>query len=161
MPSTYAAGITLQNTSPNSRGAFELWSIGAEYTSTQWTKYRFYDQTDKLSDSWQAKLGIQFSPDPLSGRNYWSNVNYRAGFYMGKDYINTDGNGLKMYGVSFGAGFPIRKWRVGYDDQFTVMNTALQFGKRGSGVNNITESYIQFSLGISLSDLWFVKRRYD
>jgi hypothetical protein len=79
---------------------------------------------------------------------------------MGKDYIDPDGNGLKTFGVSFGAGLPIRKWSS-YNDQFTVMNTSLQFGKRGSGVNNITETYIQFSLGISLSDIWFVKRRYD
>ena len=160
LPSSYAAGVTLHKTSTNSRGLFELWSIGLEYTSTQWAKYRFYDQTDKLSNSWQMKLGIQFAPDPLSGSNYWNNVNYRAGLYIGKDYINSDGNGLKQFGVSFGAGLPIRKWSS-YDNQFTVLNTAFQFGKRGSGVNNITESYFQFSLGISLSDLWFVKRRYD
>jgi hypothetical protein len=160
LPSTYAAGITLHKTGTNSRGVFELWSIGAEYTSTKWSDYRFYNQSDKLSNSWQFKLGIQFAPDPLAGKDYWSNVNYRAGFYVGKDYINADGNGLKQYGVSFGAGLPIRKWSS-YDNQFTVLNTALQFGKRGSAVNNITESYIQFSVGISLSDLWFIKRRYE
>ncbi len=160
LPATYAAGVTLHKTSTNSRGLFELWSIGAEYTSTQWTKYRFYNQPDKLANSWQFKMGVQFSPDPLSGRGYWNNVNFRAGFYVGKDYVNADGNGLKQYGVSFGAGLPVRKWNS-YTDQFTVVNTALQFGKRGSGVNNITESYIQFSLGISMSDIWFVKRRYD
>jgi hypothetical protein len=160
LPSSYAAGITLHKTATNSRGLFELWSIGAEYTSTQWTNYRFYNQTDKLTNSWQAKLGVQFAPDPLANRGYWNAVNYRAGFYMGKDYIDPDGNGLKTFGVSFGAGLPIRKWSS-YNDQFTVMNTSLQFGKRGSGVNNITETYIQFSLGISLSDIWFVKRRYE
>lgn len=160
MPSTYAAGITLHKTIGSPRGVFELWSIGLEYTSTQWTKYRFYDVADKLSNSWQYKLGVQLSPDPSSGRGYWSNVNYRAGFYLGKDYINADGNGLKQYGVSFGAGLPIKKWRS-YDNQFTVLNTALQLGKRGSSVNNITENYLQFSLGISMSDIWFAKRRYD
>ncbi len=160
LPSTYAAGITFHKTSTNPRGIFELWSIGLEYTSTQWTKYRFYDQPDKLSDSWLYKLGIQFAADPVSGQSYWGNVNFRTGFYYGKDYINADGAGLKTYGVSFGAGFPIRKWRT-YDQQFTVLNTALQFGKRGSSVNNVTENYMQFTLGMSLSDLWFIKRKYD
>ncbi|MCW3088926.1 MAG: hypothetical protein JWQ78_2312 [Sediminibacterium sp.] len=160
LPSSYAAGLTLHKTGTSTRGVFELWSIGVEYTATKWTDYRFYNQSDKLNNSWQAKLGIQFSPDPLSGKDYWSNVNYRAGFYMGQDYINADGNGLKQLGISFGAGLPIRKWSS-YDNQFTVINTALQFGKRGSSVNNITESYVQFSLGLSLSDLWFVKRKYD
>ncbi|GAC1394939.1 MAG: membrane protein [Sediminibacterium sp.] len=160
LPATYAGGITYHKTASNARGIFELWSIGAEYTTTQWTKYRFYGQPDQLSNSWKFKVGAQFSPDPISGRSYWSNVNYRAGFYIGKDYVNADGNGLKEYGVSFGAGLPIKKWNT-YNNQFTVMNTAFQFGKRGSGVNNITESYFQVSLGVSLSDIWFIKRKYD
>lgn len=160
LPSTYAAGVTLHKTVNNTRGTFEMWSLGVEYTSTQWINYRFYDQPDKLSNSWQLKLGIQFSPDPFASRNYLSNLNYRAGVYIGKDYMNADGNGLKQYGVSMGAGLPIRKWS-NYDNQFTVINIGLQLGKRGSGVNNITESYVQFSLGLSLSDLWFVKRKYD
>lgn len=160
LPSTYAAGITLHKTILNTRGLFEIWSVGVEYTSTQWSNYRFYDQSDKLSNSWQLKVGTQFSPDPVGGRDYWSTLNYRAGFYIGKDYINADGNGLKQYGVSFGAGLPVRKWNT-YDNQFTVINMGLQLGKRGSSVNNITENYVQFSLGLSLSDLWFIKRKYD
>lgn len=160
LPATYAAGMTLHKTTTVSGRVFEMWSIGAEYTSTQWTRYRSYDQADKLSNSWQAKFGFQFTPDPASGRSYWNNALYRAGFLFGKDYINPDGNGLKHLSGTFGIGLPIRKWRS-YDNQFTFLNTALQFGKRGSGVNNITESYVQFSLGMSLSDLWFIKRRYD
>jgi hypothetical protein len=160
LPSTYAAGITLHKTQTNTRGVFEMWSIGAEYTSTKWSKYRFYGQPDQLSDSWEFKLGIQFCPDPSPTSGYWSNVNYRTGFTTGKDYLNADGNGLKQFGVSIGAGLPIKKWS-NYNSQFTYLNTAIQFGKRGSAVNNITESYVQLSLGISLSDLWFIKRRYD
>ena len=160
LPSTYAAGVTFHKTSTTPRGVFELWSIGLEYTSTQWTKYRFYDQPDKLSDSWIYKLGIQFSTDPASGQGYWGNVNFRTGLYYGKDYVNADGAGLKQYGVSFGAGLPIKKWNA-YNQQFTVLNTAVQYGKRGSSVNNVTENYFQFTLGMSLSDLWFVKRKYD
>jgi hypothetical protein len=57
-------------------------------------------------------------------------------------------------------GLPIKKWSA-YDRQFTVLNTTLQLGKRGSSVNNFTESFIQFTLGMSLSDLWFQKRKYD
>ncbi len=160
LPSTFAAGVTFHKTITNTRGTFEMWSIGVEYTATQWSKYRFYNQTDKLSNSSIFKIGVQFSPDPLATGDYWSNVNYRAGFYTGKDYVNADGNGLKQYGFSFGAGLPIRKWNT-YDNQFTVINVGMQLGKRGSAVNNITENFFQFSLGFSLSDLWFIKRKYD
>lgn len=159
LPATYTGGATYHKTLTTSRGVFEMWSIGAEYTTTKWTKYRFYGQPDPLVNSWQFRVGAQFSLDPSAGRNYWNSVNYRAGVHIGKDYVNADGKGLRQFGVSLGAGLPIRKWRS-YDNQFTVINTALQFGKRGSGVNNITENYFQFSFGLSLSDLWFEKRKF-
>jgi hypothetical protein len=67
LPSTYAAGVTFHKTTTNSRGTFEMWSIGAEYTATNWTNYRFYNQADRLANSWQFKIGAQFCPDPLIG----------------------------------------------------------------------------------------------
>lgn len=160
LPTTYAAGITIRKTTQAARGLFDIWSLGAEYTSTQWTAYRFYSQPDQLNDSWMFKLGASFSPDPVSGQSYWGSVNYRLGFFTGKDYVNADGNGLKMYGVSFGAGIPIRKWNS-YTNQFAIVNTALQFGKRGDSKNNVTEGFFRLSFGLSLSDIWFQKRRYD
>lgn len=160
IPAIYEAGLVFHKTLNSNRGVFELWSIGVEYNYTQWSKYRFYEQPDALSNSWMLKFGAQLSPNPLSTGNYLSNVNYRIGFQMGKDYINADGKGLKTAGFSIGAGFPIRKWRA-YETQYTVIQTALQFGKRGSSVNNFTENYAQFSLGFSLSDIWFIKRKYD
>jgi hypothetical protein len=160
MPATFTGGINFRKTISNNRGIFEVLSIGVEYSATQWSKFRFYNQADPLNNSWQMRIGAQICPDPITGRSYWSNVNYRAGFFFGKDYVNPDGNGLNYTGFSLGASLPIKKW-TNYDQQFTNINTAFQFGKRGSGVNNITENYFQFTLGFSLTDIWFQKRRYD
>lgn len=160
MPSTFTGGLNFRKTMSNNRGVFEVLSIGAEYSTTQWNKFRFYNQSDPLINSWQMRIGAQICPDPISGKGYWSNVNYRAGFFMGKDYVDADGNGLKYTGFSLGASLPIKKW-TNYDQQFTNINTSLQFGKRGTGVNNITESYFQLTLGFSLTDVWFQKRMYD
>jgi hypothetical protein len=160
MPASYAAGVTIRKTTQAPRGIFDIWSLGAEYTATKWSQYRFYDQADNLTDSWMFKVGASFSPDPVSGRSYWGSVNYRLGFFTGKDYVDADGNGLKMYGASFGTGIPIRKWNS-YTNQFAIVNTSLQFGKRGDSKNNITEGFFRLSFGLSLSDIWFIKRKYD
>ncbi len=161
LPATYEFGAVFHKTNSSNRGVYELWSLGVEYTSTQWTKYRFYNQADaSLNNSWNAKLGFQINPNALTATNYLSNVSYRFGVNIGKDYINADGNSLKSTTVSFGAGFPIRKWRA-YETQYTAVQTAIQFGKRGSSKNNITENFIQISLGFSLNDSWFIKRKYD
>ena len=92
--------------------------------------------------------------------HFWILAVYRVGFYTGKDYINADGNEYKMRALTFGFGFNLKKWS-NYDNQSTFINTAFEIGKRGSSVNNITENFFKMSVGFSLSDLWFSKRRYD
>ncbi len=160
IPLTYTAGFVFNKNIGN--GVFEVskWSLGADYTSTKWTDYRFYGSPDQLNNSWFLHAGASLSPNPLGGKSIFSNGTYRIGYYTGKDYVNADGNGYKVHAYTIGYSFNLRKFRS-YDNQFTKINTALEFGKKGTGVNNITENFFKFSLGLSLSDVWFIKRKYD
>ncbi len=160
IPLTYTAGFVFNKNIGN--GVFEVskWSIGADYTSTKWTDYRFYGSPDQLNNSWFLHTGASISPNPLAGKSIFSTGTYRIGYYTGKDYINADGNGYKVHAYTLGYSFNLRKFRS-YDNQFTKINTAIEFGKRGTGVNNVTENFFKFSLGLSLSDIWFIKRKYD
>jgi hypothetical protein len=161
LPATYSLGVAFHKREISSRAIYDQWVVGLEYSGAAWKDaYQFYGQKDLLSNSWMLRLGGQYSPNPNNFENYWSTVIYRVGFFTGKDYANIDNNGLKVSGVTVGMGLPIRKYRS-YDYQFTVLNLALQFGQRGTSVNNFNESFIQFTLGYSLSDVWFNKRKYD
>ncbi|MEI6189068.1 MAG: hypothetical protein WCP61_01485 [Chitinophagia bacterium] len=161
LPATYNAGIAFHKREITTRAIYDQWVVGLEYSSSAWKdNYQFYGQKDLLSNSWMLRLGGQFCPNPNNYESYWSTVVYRLGFFNGKDYANIDNNGLKVSGVTLGMGLPIRKYRS-YDYQYTVLNLAMQFGQRGTSVNNFSESYIQFTLGYSLSDIWFNKRKYD
>jgi hypothetical protein len=161
MPAMYNAGITLSNFVLDKLGnKYQKSLLTLEYETAQWSNYRFFDKADQLVNSWQFKVGAQLVPDPLSIKSYWSRVAYRAGFYIGKDAAAPDGKTLPVYAVSVGTGFPIRKWRS-YDNQFTNINTLLEVGKRGNNNNNISESFFRFSIGLNLSDIWFIKRKYD
>lgn len=143
------------------RAIYDNWVIGIEYSGAAWKdNYSFYGQKDMLSNSWMMRLGGQYCPNPTKYESYWSTVTYRVGFFNGKDYANIDNKGLKVSGFTLGMGLPVRKYRS-YDYQYTLINLAMQFGKRGTNVNNFTESFIQFTLGYSLSDIWFNKRKYD
>jgi hypothetical protein len=159
IPTTYTAGLVFQKTSSDASGVYDIWTFGVEYTTAKWSEYSFYNQKDATVDNWQFKVGGQWVPNPKNIRSYWSRVNYRAGFNFGKDYINADGKELKNYGITFGLGLPVRPARFSY--QFTTIHTALEFGRRGSAVNNVTEGYLKLSVGLSLSDIWFIKRKYD
>ncbi len=161
IPATYTAGIALNNYVQDRLGNKALKSVFAvDFETSKWSTFTFYGKPDNLGEYWQLKVGGQLTPDPLSITNYWNRLTYRAGFYFGRDRINLDGKELSMYAVTLGAGLPIRKWRS-YDNQFTVINTALEIGKRGGKNNNITENFFRLSFGVSLSDIWFIKKRYD
>jgi hypothetical protein len=157
----YTLGLALHKKEFDTRGSYDQWVLGVEYNSAAWKdKYSFYGQKDELSNSWMFRVGAQFCPNPFNYESYWSTVTYRAGFYTGTDYVRIDNKGLKISAMTFGMGLPIRKYRS-YDLQYTLLNLALQVGQRGSGVNDYNENFLQFTLGYSLSDIWFNKRKYD
>lgn len=148
LPSSFTAGIFYDRL-----GKF---MIGVDYTSSKWSNYTFFGEKDQVQDSWQIHLGTQIFP--TAGKTYWSNVAYRAGFSYGSDYVNV-GNELKTWNVSIGAGLPLR--RSQYSNQSTIINTALEIGQRGNNSNSVKESFYRISIGLSLNDVWFIKRRYN
>jgi hypothetical protein len=106
------------------------------------------------------RAGAQLCPNPYTFDSYWSTVIYRLGLFSGNDYINLNNNGLNVSGLTMGLGLPVRKYRS-YDYQFTLLNLAVQMGRRAGGASNYSENFVQFTVGYSLSDIWFNKRKYD
>jgi hypothetical protein len=133
------------------------WMLGMDLNMQSWNNYRFYGQVDSVKNNWEVRVGGQLNPVPK--RNYFSNVSYRAGFFMGPDYIKV-GQKLSRFGGSFGMGLPVAISRQA-PNQFTLINVSLEYSKRGSTKNLLRESMFRFSLGFSLSDLWFGKHKYD
>jgi hypothetical protein len=161
LPASYTMGIAFHKKEVSNRGSYDQWVLGIEFDKSDWkSQYSFYGQQDQLSNAYMTRIGLQFCPNSFDYENYWSTVTYRAGFNTGKDYINIDQHGLSVSAFSIGAGLPVRKYRS-YDYQFSLLNLALQFGNRGSSINNFQERFFQFTVGYSLSDVWFNKRKYD
>ena len=84
VPLTYTAGFVLHKNIGNAIFQVNKWSIGADYTSTKWTAYRYYGSPDQLNDSWFLHAGASFSPDPLSGKGMFSRGTYRFGLLYRK-----------------------------------------------------------------------------
>jgi hypothetical protein len=81
------------------------------------------------------------------------------GFFTGPDYINL-GEKLSRYGASLGLGLPLTRNRQA-PNQLTFINVGLEFSKRGNNNNLLKENLFRLSLGFSLSDIWFIKRKYE
>ena len=147
-PSSFGGGFIIDK-----RGK---WMLGADISMTNWDDYRFFGEKDQVQNSWKLHVGGQVIPK--AGKSYLSYVAYRAGFQIGKDYIVIDKD-LPVWGFTAGASFPMR--RAAYTNQFSIINLGLEFGQRGNKDNLVRESFFRLSVGLSLSDIWFVKRKYD
>ena len=155
LPATYTVGFVLQKYAvPNKEGG---WLIGADFNKQAWSEYRFFGKPDSLKDTWELRMGAQITPVP--SRNYFTNVNYRFGFFIGPDYVHI-AKPTPRFGASFGAGLPITISRQA-PNQITFINVALEYIKRGNKENLLQDNLFRISLGFSLSDIWFIKRQYD
>ena len=154
-PSSYTVGFVYERPVTKENSGFLL---GVDYTKTKWSEYRYFGASDAVQDNWELHVGGQLRP--VSKRNYWSNVDYRTGFFVGQDYIFV-GNKLPVFGASFGLGLPIPNTNPLSRGQFTRINIALEYTKRGNNSNILKENIFRLSLGLNFSDLWFGKRKYE
>ena len=155
-PASFTGGFVLENTFGNT-GSF---LVGADLTQTKWSNYRYFGAIDSVQDNWQLRVGGHFRPNAKAGSGYWNNVTYRAGFFVGPDYIRV-GNDIPTYGITMGLALPLANYNRLSPYQFTTINVALEYERRGNNDNILKENMFRISLGLNFSDLWFTKRKYD
>ncbi|MFV0604915.1 MAG: hypothetical protein ACK5NK_03645 [Niabella sp.] len=158
-PASFTAGFVLRRPQFNSTQEAG-WLIGLDFTQTYWDKYRLNGVADaNVKSNWQLKLGTELNP--VRKNNYFSLVAYRMGLFTGPDYLYINNNTIPTYGVSFGLGMPLINYNgamAGY--QQSVLNLGFEYVKRGNDKNVLKENLFRISAGFSLSDLWYIKRRY-
>jgi hypothetical protein len=155
LPMGWAAGLTF--------GKENLFTAGFDYRTQNWADARFLGQTDSLANSRDFIFGLEYTPNYLSPTKYLERVHYRAGFRYSDSYLQLNNTQLNEFGISFGAGFPIRD-RVRRPNKRTQssLNVIMELGKRGTVTNNlIRETYGTLTLQLTLHDYWFDKSKYD
>lgn len=150
-PQEYGAGIMLRK--------FDKWMIGVDFNSSQWENYKNFGNKDSLQNSWKLAIGGQFVPNATALSGYWNRVAYRLGGYYGKDYLQLEGVNMPTMGFTVGAGLPVR--RMPYSNQYSMINIAFEIAHRGNNETVLKENIYRISLGFTLSDKWFIKRKYE
>lgn len=148
MPMVFSAGVHLLDSNK--------WMVGFDFSGMNWSNYSGFGRTDSVTDmSYRMALGGEYTPDASSLRKYFNRVTYRLGFYYGQDYVYLRNTPMNYYAVTFGFSLPFKR-------SFDRINTAFEIGQRGSETNGLLkESFFRCTVGISLNDKWFIKRRYD
>lgn len=139
-------------------GEKNKWFIGAEYTFQENSNLgnRFDDIVNaSFENSQKYTVGGFYIPKYNSFSKYLDRVTYRAGFRYENTGLVINNTPINDYGMNFGLGLPV-------GGRLTSMNVGFEFGKRGTTSNNlIQENYFNFTIGLSINDLWFIKRKYD
>lgn len=157
-PSGYGLGFVLEKKVDLQNNKYGNWLIGADLVQNNWSQYRFYGAPDSVRNSWELRVGAQIRPEP--NKNYFSNVAYRGGLTVGQDYIHV-GNKLPVWGLSFGMGLPLANYNQLARNQASIINLSFEYTKRGNNNNLLKDNFFRISAGLSLSDLWFYKKKYE
>jgi len=133
------------------------WLIGGQYTVRNSGVYvNNFISLDNITyaNGNRLSLGGFYLPDYSSFTSYWKRIVYRAGFRSEDTGVLFNNQPLKQTGISFGVSLPM----AGYSNA----NIGLEFGKRGNKNNGlIEESYWNLIIGLSLNDIWFIKRKFN
>lgn len=136
-------------------GKPDYWMLAGDYHQTAWSGFTAFGQNDSLRDAYGFRVGGYFCPDPLDNKNFLKRMEYRAGFRFDQTNVYVNGHGMNEWGVSAGIGAPLS--RLG-----SKLNIGMEYVQRGTKANNpIQENYFRIILGITFSDRWFLRYRYD
>jgi hypothetical protein len=133
------------------------WFVGGQYYQRNSADY--VDNFISLDNIMYANgsrlsFGGFYLPDYSSITSYWKRIVYRAGMRFEDTGVLFNNQPLKENGISFGVSLPM----AGYSNA----NIGIEFGKRGSQDNGlIQESYWNLIVGLSLNDIWFIKRKFN
>lgn len=163
-PHSFGTGFTISNP--------EIWTVGADFNYGLWSQFSYFDQPSaKYYDSWNVSAGVEFRPpfrDRYTGKlQFLKNIVYRAGLKYFNRPLRPDGNPVDQLGISFGLGLPFAGKKF-YSENldiktiYSYINLGIEGGfaqSRNGGT--ISETYLRFTMAVSLRDKWFIKRKFN
>jgi hypothetical protein len=154
LPAQWGVGVALSKDA--------MWRVGVDVQGADWSNYTSYGQADSLGNSYKIKIGGSYLPSGGAyNKSYWSNVEYRIGYFFGNDIYKLRGTQIKTSSASVGLGLPFKS---GSGNFFAgTFNVGMQVGSRGT-INNglVRDGFTRYTIGFTVNDAtWFRKRRYD
>ncbi len=147
LPTSFAVGLTLEKTNK--------YAISAEASIQQWDENSgFENDNTSFTQAIRLALGGQLTPDPADVSSYLKRVTYRAGFSYELSPYLVNGQEITDFGINFGWSLPVSR--------ASTFDMAFKIGQRGTLENDlIRERYFKFTIGATVNDRWFVRRKYD
>ncbi|MDR2126889.1 MAG: hypothetical protein LBP63_08680 [Prevotellaceae bacterium] len=152
MPQTFGLGFTLRKT--------DKLVIGADYTYQDWSGFNLDGSSHSFAftagKSHTCNFGFEYTPRANNLKNNFKRWNYRAGLRYSKTFMNCNGHNITEQSIMLGVGIPLTR-RLG-----SKINAAVEAGQRGTTKSGlIKETFVTFSVGINIFDIWFQKFQFN
>jgi hypothetical protein len=138
-------------------GENKKWFLGIQHNLTKsanFTNNFFSRSTISYRDAKQWTVGGFYIPDYASFTSFWERVVYRFGFRTEQMSLIINNLPITETGISFGIGLPL-----GSLSNANIGFEVIQRGAKQSGL--IQETLVAMRIGLSLNDIWFIKRKYN
>ena len=138
-------------------GKNKKWFIGVQRNLTKSANFsnRFFERENvSYRDAKKWTIGGYFIPNYASFTSFWSRVVYRVGIRSEQMSAVINNIPLTETGISFGLGLPL--------GGLSNANVGLELSQRGQKDSGLVqETIVALRVGLSLNDIWFVKRKYN
>lgn len=139
-------------------------TVGASYETEMWSLFSRDGAADaNLSNSHRIAVGMQIVPDFADYTSYFNRIRYRVGAHYGLDartIVATNGTRYQLmdYGLSVGAGFPMRPPKA--KSILGFVNLGFDVGYLGHP-ELIGDVYFRVNLGFALNASgWFNRSKF-
>ena len=138
-------------------GENKKWFLGLQRNLTKSATFNndfFKRENIRYRDSKKWTIGGFYIPNYASFTSFWSRVVYRFGFRSEQMSLIVNNIPLTETGISFGVGLPL--------GGLSNANVGLEISQRGQKeFGLLKETLIALRIGLSLNDVWFIKRKFN
>ena len=150
IPSKYVAQVGI--------GQARKWLFGVGYTMQDaGSLANSYNALANVSYEKASKytVGGYYIPNYNSFSSYAKRIVYRGGFRYENTGLVINSQAVNDAALTLGVGMPL-------GGTLSNINIGLEFGQRGTTKSNLVqENYANVSIGFSLNDRWFQRRKFD
>lgn len=150
LPSTIGGGFSIEKENK--------WLIVFDIKSMGWGSIKLSETLANYKNNISVSSGFEFTPKQDAFNNYFKRVKYRMGARYSTAYLSIDNQDIAEYGITFGLGLPIKRT----DTSAPSISLGVEYGNRGVARNGLVkETFVNFYVGLTINDKWFIKRKYD
>jgi hypothetical protein len=155
LPGTIRAGVAF--------GKKNKFIASVDYVFSKWADAEFQGSAGYLTNTQTLLLGAEYTPDRMSNYSFMKRIDYRAGAHIGNNYLLLNDNEVNEYGVSIGAGIPMKRRYSSPAAFYSKFNFFIDYTSKSLSGAPFThkENYYTIGLSLNMYDNWFFKRKYD